>query len=231
MLRWWPAFYTGRSSSRTSAQLSQQELASRLQDYLFYLSEQSGENVFPKPAVHYLDDWSSDEHGWLRKYYPPDSDEPHYGITSATEKAIDWLISLGQRQFIGAESRLKTISALLLEMTEGTEIDPTTRITELEKRKAQIEADIQQIREGRISLLDATQVKSDFYRWPAWLGDCLLISASWSRTFANWIAPSASALPLGKKGKERYWRNSLENGATLPLVIFNRQVQRFATVH
>lgn len=142
--------------------LAQQELASRLQDYLFYLSEQSGENSFPKPAVHYLDDWSSDEHGWLRKYYSADSDEPHYDITPATEKAINWLVSLGQRQFIGTESRLKTIFALLREMTEGTEMDPATRIAELEKRKAQIDAEVQQIREGRIALLDATQVKDRF---------------------------------------------------------------------
>lgn len=47
-------------------------------------------------------------------------------------------------------------------MTEGTELDPATRIAELEKRKAQIDADIQQIREGRIALLDATQVKDRF---------------------------------------------------------------------
>jgi len=59
--------------------LAQQELISRLQDYLFYLSEQAGEALFPKPAIRHLDDWSSDEHGWLRKYYPAHSDEPHFG--------------------------------------------------------------------------------------------------------------------------------------------------------
>ncbi|HEY3455799.1 MAG TPA: DUF3375 domain-containing protein [Bryobacteraceae bacterium] len=142
--------------------IAQQELISRLQDYLFYLSEQADEALFPKPAIRYLDDWSSDEHGWLRKYYPAHSDEPHYDITPATEKAINWLVSLGQRQFIGTESRLKTVFALLQEMTEGTEMDPATRIAELERRKAQIDVDIQQIREGRISLLDATQVKDRF---------------------------------------------------------------------
>lgn len=91
--------------------LAQQDLVSRLQDYLFYLNDESGENSYPKPAGHYLDDWSSDEHGWLRKYYPADSDEPHYDITPATEKAINWLVSLEQRTFIGTESRLKTVFA------------------------------------------------------------------------------------------------------------------------
>ena len=48
---------------------AQQDLISRLQDHLFYLREQLGEDFFPKPAARYLDDWSSDEHGWLRKYW------------------------------------------------------------------------------------------------------------------------------------------------------------------
>ncbi len=142
--------------------LARPELVSRLEDYLFYLGEQLGENLFPKAAVQYLEDWSSDEHGWLRKYYPADSDEPHFDITPATEKAIDWLASLEQQQFVGAESRLKTVFSLLREITEGTEVDPAARLAELERRKAQIDADIQQIREGRISLLDATQVKDRF---------------------------------------------------------------------
>jgi hypothetical protein len=106
--------------------LPQQELASRLQDYLYFLQEQHGDKAFPKSVRHYLDDWSSDDHGWLRKYYPVNSDEPHYDITPATEKAVDWLAGLGQQQFVGTESRLMTVFALLREMTEGTEMDPHT---------------------------------------------------------------------------------------------------------
>jgi Protein of unknown function (DUF3375) len=142
--------------------LPQQELASRLQDYLYFLQEQHSDKAFPKSVRHYLDDWSSDDHGWLRKYYPVNSDEPHYDITPATEKAVDWLASLGQQQFVGTESRLMTVFALLREMAEGTELDPRTRIAELEKRKAQIEADIQHIREGHMLLLDETQIKDRF---------------------------------------------------------------------
>jgi flagellar motility protein MotE (MotC chaperone) len=142
--------------------LPQQELASRLQDYLYFLQEQYGNNAFSKSVRHYLDDWSSDDHGWLRKYYPINSDELHYDITPATEKAIDWLASLGKHQFVGTESRLKSVFALLHEVTEGTEVDPQARIAELEKRKAQIEADIQRIREGQVALLDATQIKDRF---------------------------------------------------------------------
>ena len=35
-----------------------------------------GEDTFPRAALEYLDDWAADDKGFLRKYYPPDSDEP-----------------------------------------------------------------------------------------------------------------------------------------------------------
>ncbi len=142
--------------------LAQQELASRLEDYLFQLREQQGDGAFPKAAVQYLDDWASDERAWLRKYYLPDNDEPHYDITPATERTIDWLSGLTHRQFIGTESRLMTVFELLRQMVEGTELDPAARIAELERRKARLDADIRHIREGQLSLMDATQIKDRF---------------------------------------------------------------------
>jgi flagellar motility protein MotE (MotC chaperone) len=142
--------------------LPQQELVSRLEDHLYHLREQLGEGVFPNPAVRYLDDWASDSHAWLRKYYPVNTDEPHYDVTPAAEKVIDWLISLRRRQFVGTESRLMTVFELLRQMAEGSETDSATRIVELEKRKAQIDADIQRIREGQLVLMDATGIKDRF---------------------------------------------------------------------
>jgi hypothetical protein len=142
--------------------LAQQELASLLDDHLFHLREQQGEDLFPKAPAQYLDDWASDERAWLRKYYLPGNDEPHYDITPATERAIDWLSSLTQRQFIGTESRLMTVFELLRQIVEGTELDPAARVAELERRKVQIDADIQRIRDGQFSLMDETQIKDRF---------------------------------------------------------------------
>lgn len=139
-----------------------QDLASRLEDYLFHLREQLGEDVFPRPAVQYLDDWASDDRAWLRKYYVANADEPQYDLTPAAEKAIDWLVTLGQRHFVGTESRLMAVFELLRQLAEGTEVDPETRIEELEKRKAQIDADIKRIRDGQLFLMDATQVRDRF---------------------------------------------------------------------
>jgi hypothetical protein len=142
--------------------MPQQEMASRLADYLYGLREAMGEEAFPKRAEQYLDDWAGDQRGWLRKYYPPGGDEAHYDLTPATERAIDWVAGFQQREFVGAESRLKTVFALLHELAEGTELNAEVRIAELEKRKSGIEAEIARIRSGQLPLLDPTQVKDRF---------------------------------------------------------------------
>jgi hypothetical protein len=142
--------------------LARQELVAKLDDYLFHLRERLGESAFPRAAGEYLDEWAADDRGWLRKYYPPDSDEPHYDLTPATEKALAWLAGLRQRQFVGTESRLITVFELLRQIVQGTEVDPKARIAELEKRQAEIAAELARVREGRVDLMDAAQVRDRF---------------------------------------------------------------------
>jgi hypothetical protein len=149
---------------RTMPQL---ELSSHLADYLYGLRERLGEESFPRRAEQYLDDWASDNRGWLRKYYPPGNDEAHYDLTPPAERAIDWLASFNRREFVGAESRLMTVIALLREIVDGTDLDPGSRIAELAKRKARIEAEIQSIRAGHVPSLDPTQVKDRFQQMAA----------------------------------------------------------------
>jgi hypothetical protein len=142
--------------------IARQQLASQLDDHLFHLHDSAGEIVFPKPATAYLDDWASDERGWLRKYYPSGQDEPHFDLTSSTELAIDWLLGLGKRAFIGTESRLMTVFDLLHQIVDGTELNPRLRIAELQRRKAEIDAEILQIGQGRLDIMDPTQVRERF---------------------------------------------------------------------
>jgi hypothetical protein len=142
--------------------IGRQQLASQLDDHLYHLHEAAGEVLFPKPAVAYLDDWASDERGYLRKYYPPGDDEAHYDLAAAAEQAIDWLKNLGQRAFIGTESRLMTVFDLLHQIVDGTELDPRARIAELRRRKAEIDVEIAQIGAGKLELMDPTQVRERF---------------------------------------------------------------------
>jgi len=142
--------------------LPEAELTARLDDFLYHLRERDGDAAFPKSALHYLNDWAGDERAWLRKYYPRHSDEPHYDLTPATEKAVNWLVSLQGQHFIGAESRLLTVFDLLREITQGTETSREARIEELLRQKAAIEAEIEEIRAGRLRLMDDTRLRERF---------------------------------------------------------------------
>jgi hypothetical protein len=142
--------------------IAQPELASRLEDYLYHLREQLGEDSFPRSADRYLDDWASDAQAWLRKFYPADSDEAHFDVTPAAESVIEWLASLEHPPFVGTESRLLTVVELLRQIVEGTQSDPQARIADLERRRQEIESQIDRIRDGQLDVLDPTRVKERF---------------------------------------------------------------------
>ena len=142
--------------------VSRADLASALEDFLFAIRQTEGDDVFPRPAQTYLDDWAGDDKGWLRKYYPQGSDEVHYDLMPWVEKALAWLESLIQRPFIGTESRLMTIFELLHQMVRGTQANQDLRIAALEQKKAQIEAEIDLIRQGRLDVMDDTALKDRF---------------------------------------------------------------------
>ncbi|MEO7427650.1 MAG: DUF3375 domain-containing protein [Fibrobacteria bacterium] len=142
--------------------LPEPELLTRLEDHLFHLRERNGGEAFKRTPKEYLDEWASPARAWLRKFYPPEGDEPHFDLTSATEKAIEWVKGLGVRQFVGTESRLMTVFELLRQLAEGTEENPQIRIAELEKRRDRIEAEIRGIREGRLNVMEPTQIRDRF---------------------------------------------------------------------
>ncbi|PIE66049.1 MAG: hypothetical protein CSA26_01985 [Desulfobacterales bacterium] len=140
-------------------EISQADLVSKLEDMLFQLREVEGEDKFPRSASEYIEEWAQDEKGWLRKFYPSTSDEPAYDITAATEKAISWLDSLAARKFVGTESRLMMVFDLLRQMIDGTEVDPEKRIIELQKKKREIDQEIDSIRDGKMTTLSNTALR------------------------------------------------------------------------
>lgn len=84
--------------------VSQADLVEALVDELFALREQLGAEAFPGTAQGYLNDWAENDKGWLRKFYPSGTDEPHFDLTPATEKSLVWLEGLTERAFVGTES-------------------------------------------------------------------------------------------------------------------------------
>ncbi len=141
------------------------DLAEALEDTLYALRQQLGESAFPKPALEYLNDWAAPDKGWLRKYYRPGTDEAQFDLTPATEKAIAWLAQLGERQFIGTESRLLTLFDLLKQLSEGSEADPGKRLAELHKKRDDIDAEIARVASGDVPLLDDTALKDRFQQF------------------------------------------------------------------
>jgi Protein of unknown function (DUF3375) len=121
------------------------ELANRLDDQLYALNEREPHS-FPRPAREYLDEWASPDSGWLRKYYPEGSDEPHFDATPAVERALQWVI--GQRVF-------------------GTEADPATKIEELRRQQHLLNEEIARIEAGEVIMLDQSGVRDRYQQFAA----------------------------------------------------------------
>lgn len=145
--------------------MSEADLVEALDDELFALHEQLGAGAYPKRAQEYLDDWAAPDKGWLRKFYKPGTDEAQFDLTPATEKAVAWLASLTERPFVGTESRLLTLFALLEQISAGTEADPALRLAELQRRRDEIDAEIARVLAGDLPLLDDTAVKERFLQF------------------------------------------------------------------
>ncbi len=65
--------------------MAQADLVEKLEDTLYGLRLSLGEGAFPRTATQYLDDWAVNDKGWLRKFYPPGSDEAHFDLPFAGE--------------------------------------------------------------------------------------------------------------------------------------------------
>ncbi|WP_067547123.1 DUF3375 domain-containing protein [Nocardia crassostreae] len=141
------------------------DLESRLDDELYALNQRLGDGTFPKSPAAYLNDWSAPESGWLRKYYPPDSDEVHFDATPAVEKALAWVKALEERAFVGTESRLNTVFELLRQMAFGAETDPQVRLVELRRRRDALDAEILAVTADRFSLLDPVALRDRYQQF------------------------------------------------------------------
>jgi len=147
--------------------ISSKDLVARLDDELYALNTRLGLDTFPRAAKAYLDDWASTEVGWLRKYYPPGSDEPHFDATPAVEKALGWLETLRARSFVGTESRLNTLFDLLRQMVFGAETDPQVRLAELHRRRREIDAEIGRVESGAAPVLEASGQRDRYQQFAA----------------------------------------------------------------
>ncbi|MEP7331271.1 MAG: DUF3375 domain-containing protein [Terracoccus sp.] len=142
------------------------ELATALDDELFTINAADPEHpVYPRGASDYLDDWSTTDAGWLRRFYPLGSDEVHYDATPAFEKAYAWVTGLAVRSFVGTESRLNTVVELLRQMVLGSETDPQVRLAELRRRRDGLDEEIAAIEAGHVVVLDRVAVRDRYQQF------------------------------------------------------------------
>lgn len=138
-------------------------LSSALDDVLYSLNTDLGQPRYPRAPVAYLDEWA--EAGWLRRFYPAGSDEVHYDALPAFERAYAWVAGLRVRSFVGTESRLHTIVALLRQIVHGTESDPGARLATLQRRRDEIDREIAAVEAGDIPLLDPTALRDRYQQF------------------------------------------------------------------
>ncbi len=149
----------------TASNLPASVLAGELDEELFALNQRLGDGTFPKSASAYLDDWAAPERAWLRKYYPPGSDEAHFDLAPAVEKAMLWVRELRAREFIGTESRLNTVFELLRQMVYGADTDPERRLVELRRRRAELDDEIARAEHGDIAILDSVSQRDRYQQF------------------------------------------------------------------
>ncbi len=75
------------------------------------------------------------------------------------------MLSLTERPFVGTESRLLTLFALLEQISAGTEADPIKRVADLRKKRDELDAEIARVLAGDVPLLDDTAVKDRFQQF------------------------------------------------------------------
>lgn len=136
-----------------------EEILQDLDLFLYDVSQQTGELAGRTPQ-EYLDRWT--EQGWLRKYAWHDA--WYYDLTATAQKAVDWLMSLHQRAFVGTESRLHTVFGLLQEIARDTDTDAARRADWLRGEIARLQAELAQVEAtGEVQpRLNALQVKERF---------------------------------------------------------------------
>ena len=148
-----------KAQHRTSIGLK--ELLEDLEHTLDTLHETRPE-LYPNSAQAYLTTWCDEEHRILARRYL-ERDEPVFELTSSTEKVLTWLDDLNRREFIGTESRFLRIFSLLEEIKVQSSADPEARLAYLEGRKAELQAEIDKIREsGVVTRYNSTQLRERF---------------------------------------------------------------------
>lgn len=102
-------------------------------------------DTYEEKAIKLIKKWT--DSGYLTNYRNEDG-EIYYELSSYSSKVIDWLSGLKSEEYIGTESKFKSIITQLKELVEYTNEDKEKRLQLLEDKKLEIEQQIQQLKMG-----------------------------------------------------------------------------------
>lgn len=141
--------------------LSSEIIHSRLADYLEYRQVENDEETdiqvfdsYELKAKKYITDWTN--RGFLSNFQT-ENGEVFYELSSHTSKTLDWINSLDKDEYVGTESKFKTIVTQLKELVEFSNDNKEERLEILETRKKEIEQEMMHLRLG-----ESLKVYEDF---------------------------------------------------------------------
>ncbi len=189
------------------------ELVDKLADYLEFLgySEQEFADIddLTIRAKYYLEVWCSDEQNYLRKY-PDERGTDVHELTAYTENVMQWLQDLAQKEFVGTESMFLDIFRKVKELVENSLEDPEQKLTALQKKKTEIEAQIREIEaSGVVRAFNDTQIKERFYE----------INRSAKGLLADFRQVEQNFRDLVRKIYEKYAEKDTKKGEILNYVL------------
>lgn len=144
--------------------LPEEELVRLLKRFLYDQYEEENrpdDEALEKEARDDLKTWANEDHRWMKRFY--NGQTICYDLTTAAQKAVEWLDSLRGRELIGTESRLHLFFHLLHEIEHEANPDKMARLQYLEEKKAAIEKEIVALRAGgEVHTLDDVQIRARF---------------------------------------------------------------------
>ncbi|MDR2928105.1 MAG: DUF3375 domain-containing protein [Cytophagaceae bacterium] len=135
------------------ATVSSDAIHYKLENYLeekgFEIDDENSEirfgDTFEKKARIYIQKWT--DSGFLTNFQNETGDI-FYELSIHSSKTIDWLTNLKKEDYIGAESKFKSLFNQLEELVEFTNDDKEKRLQLLEDKKLEIEQQIQRLKMG-----------------------------------------------------------------------------------
>ena len=139
--------------------LRHSEILQLLDDYLFELNSIYN-NIYPKSAKEYLDDFVNDKNQYLTKRHG--DDEPLYELTPPTSKTLEFIESLKKSEFVASQSKFNIIFELLEELEFETSMNTSERIETLTLKKKKIDKQIEEIRNKKDLRFDKVRIKEHY---------------------------------------------------------------------